>query len=328
MLPPPAAGDDGASPADDDPRQVQLDDGRWIEVAAYPVDLGTALPDRARASRIVVVRDVTRARDAQAAREAFLGMLSHELRTPVTTIYGYAKVLRRPNRREDQAEMLADIEVEADRLYRIVEDLLALSRVEGGISIQGEPVLVQHLVPPVVQSEAHRWDGVEYETRMPRDLPAVFGERTYIEQVLRNLLSNAGKYGLPGTTVTVEAEERTEDVVVRVLDRGIGIDPDEAERLFDLYYRSPGSARTAAGAGIGLYVGRGLISAMGGEIWARPRPGGGSEFGFSHPTLPRGHRGAGGRSGSLTAPGGAWSTHPGPCATLTRPSAPRALDRD
>jgi signal transduction histidine kinase len=267
---------------EEEPRLAQLDDGRWVEVAEYPADLGST-PEPARASRIVVVRDVTRVREAEAAREAFLGVLSHELRTPVTTIFGYSKVLRRPTPRDDQAEMLEDIEVEADRLYRIVEDLLALSRVEGGMTIQGEPVLVQHLVPPVVQSEASRWAGIEFDTRLPRDLPAVFGERTYVEQVLRNLLSNAGKYGRQGTVVSVEAEAADSEVVVRVLDRGIGIDPEEAERLFDLYYRSPASARSAAGAGIGLYVGRGLITAMGGRIWARPRPGGGSEFGFSLP---------------------------------------------
>ena len=265
-------------------RTVQLEDGRWIEISTYEADLGGAVVSGSRASRIVVLRDVTRARDAEAAREAFLGVLSHELRTPVTTIFGYAKVLQRPSLRDEQAEMLGDIEAEADRLYRIVEDLLALSRVEGGITIDGEPVLVQHLVTPVVASEAERWGQVSFETRLPPNLPAVFGERTYVEQVLRNLISNAGKYGTPGTTVTIEAAEGDDEVEVRVLDRGIGIAQDEADRLFELFYRSPQSARTASGAGIGLYVSRGLITAMGGRIWVKPREGGGSEFGF---TLPR-----------------------------------------
>jgi signal transduction histidine kinase len=109
------------------------------------------------------------------------------------------------------------------------------------------------------------------------------GERTYVEQVLRNLLSNAAKYSPSGTTVTVQAEPTPTEVVVRVLDRGIGIDTDEAERLFGLYYRSAATVRKAAGAGIGLYISRGLITAMGGRIWALPREGGGSEFGFSLP---------------------------------------------
>ncbi len=262
---------------------VQLEDGRWIEVSTYPAELGGSVGVGPRTSRIVVLRDVSQARDAEAAREAFLGVLSHELRTPVTTIFGYAKVLQRPSLRADQAEMLSDIEAEADRLYRIVEDLLALSRVEGGITIDGEPVLLQHLIAPVVASESARWGRVEFETRLPPNLPAVFGERTYVEQVLRNLISNAGKYGTPGTTATVEAEETADEVLVRVLDRGTGVSPEEADRLFELFYRSPQATRTASGAGIGLYVSRGLITAMGGRIWTRPRDGGGSEFGFSLP---------------------------------------------
>ena len=274
---------DEAATSTDEPRTVALPDGRWVEVSVYPADLGGGLVEGGRPSRIVVVRDVTRARDAEAAREAFLGVLSHELRTPVTTIFGYAKVLQRSTRREDRNEMLADIEVEADRLYRIVEDLLALSRVEGGITIEGEPLLVQHLAEPVVASEAQRWSQVQFETDLPSELPAVFGERTYVEQVLRNLVSNAGKYSPPGSTVTVSASGTPSEVLVRVLDRGPGVQTDEAERLFELYYRSPVTARTAAGAGIGLYVGRGLITAMGGRIWAKERPGGGSEFGFSLP---------------------------------------------
>ena len=150
---------------------VLLDDGRWIEITTYPADLGGGIADRARASRIVILRDVTRDRTAEAAREAFLGVLSHELRTPVTTIFGYAKILQRPAPREDQAELLGDIEAESDRLYRIVEDLLALSRVEGGITIDGEPVLVQHIVEPVVASESQRWSGITFETSLPLDLP-------------------------------------------------------------------------------------------------------------------------------------------------------------
>ncbi len=256
-------------------------DGRWLEVAAYLSDaMGT---DAEGHSTILILRDVTGARQAEQAREAFIGVLSHELRTPVTTIYGYAKVLRRPNRKTPPADMLADIEIEADRLYRIVEDLLALSRVEGGITVTGEPLLIQHLAEPLVTSEQQRWPAIHFEAQVPRDLPAVFGERTYVEQVLRNLLSNAAKYSPSGSTVTLDATATPTDVVVRVLDRGAGIAEGESDQLFQLYYRSPRTARQATGAGIGLYVSRELIQAMGGRIWADPREGGGSDFGFSLP---------------------------------------------
>ena len=256
-------------------------DGRWLEIAAYLTDaMGT---DAEGHSTILILRDVTSARQAEQAREAFIGVLSHELRTPVTTIYGYAKVLRRPNRKTPPAEMLADIEIEADRLYRIVEDLLALSRVEGGITVAGEPLLIQHLAEPLVISEAQRWPAIHFEAEVPRDLPAVFGERTYVEQVLRNLLSNAAKYSPPDSTVMLLATSTPTEVLVRVLDRGAGIAEGESDRLFQLYYRSPRTARQATGAGIGLYVSRELIQAMGGRIWADPREGGGSDFGFSLP---------------------------------------------
>jgi PAS domain S-box-containing protein len=271
------------APESGTPITVHLEDGRWLELSTYVADLAGTHLDHASPSHIVVLRDVTRAREAAAAQDAFLGVLSHELRTPITTIFGYAKVLRRPGHEDERETMLEHIEVESDRLYRIVEDLLALSRVERGITIEGEPLLVQYLVAPVITSEGPRWGSTTFETDLPPDLPVVMGERTYVEQVLRNLLSNAAKYGSAGATVTVRAEPTPTEVVVRVLDRGVGIDADEAERLFGLYYRSAATVRKAAGAGIGLYISRGLITAMGGRIWALPREGGGSEFGFSLP---------------------------------------------
>jgi len=109
------------------------------------------------------------------------------------------------------------------------------------------------------------------------NLPPVAAEETYIEQVLRNLLGNAAKYGGAGP-VTVTAEEGSESVTVRVRDAGPGFPPAEVDRLFDLFYRSPDAARRASGAGIGLFVSRQLVEAMGGTIAARNLPEGGAEF--------------------------------------------------
>ena len=101
-----------------------------------------------------------------------------------------------------------------------------------------------------------------------------------MEQVQRNQLSNGAKYSDDGSTIDVIIDEGAEGVRVRVLDSGPGIDETEAVRLFDLYYRSPATASTVSGAGIGLYVCKVLVEAMGGRIWACPRPEGGAEFGF------------------------------------------------
>jgi PAS domain S-box-containing protein len=265
--------------------EIELPDGRWIEVSTYSTVAAGVLDGADQGARIVVIRDVTRSREAAQAQEAFMGVLSHELRTPVTSIFGYAKVLQRPGLREKSTEMLEDIEAEADRLYRIVEDLLALSRVQAGFTVEGEPLLLQHLVDPLIRAEGQRWPQVTIEQEVPTDLPTVFGERTYVEQVLRNLLSNAAKYSPAGTTVTVTGRSAGAQVELRVLDRGVGISAEETDQLFRLFYRSPNTAKQASGAGIGLYVCRGLVQAMGGRIWAHARAGGGSEFGFSLPVV-------------------------------------------
>ena len=104
---------------------------------------------------------------------------------------------------------------------------------------------------------------------------------TYVEQVMRNLLSNAAKYSGPGSTVRAAASAAGSEVIVRIADDGPGFPLDEEDRLFELFFRSAGTARAAAGAGIGLFVCARLIRAMGGRIWAANRPEGGAEFGFA-----------------------------------------------
>lgn len=227
-------------------------------------------------------------REAARLRDAFTGVVSHELRTPITTIYGGTRVLARRWRDmepETRDGILGDVVEEADRLYRLVEDLLVITRVERrALDIGDEPIHLGHVVERVVASERPRWAGVEFVCHVSPDLPSVAGEDTYIEQVLRNLVGNAAKYGGPGSTVTLDMATAGPDVRLRVLDEGPGIEEHEAERLFDLFYRAPATAASVSGAGIGLFVCRQLVEAMGGTIRAERRPEGGAAFIV---TLPR-----------------------------------------
>ena len=116
-----------------------------------------------------------------------------------------------------------------------------------------------------------------------RPVQMVAADEEYLAQIMRNLLSNAAKYSGAGSTVEVSLEDDDGEVIVRVCDNGPGITEDDAEHLFGLYYRSPRQAASAPGAGIGLFVCRELVAAMGGRIWAKSREGGGAEFGFSLP---------------------------------------------
>jgi len=239
--------------------------------------------DEAARTREEVTRLVESERRAAELRDAFNGIISHELRTPITAIYGGAKLLARRDRQLDQAtreELIDDLEAEADRLYRLVEDLLVLSRSErGSVERASDPVVVERVVERVVASEQPRWPAVHFSVQSSAQSTAR-GDDTYVEQVARNLLSNAAKYSPAGSTVTIVVDETDEGVRVRVLDEGVGIDPAESARLFELYYRSPATAGITGGAGIGLFVCRALVEAMGGRIWAARRDGVGSEFGF------------------------------------------------
>ncbi|MBM4407021.1 MAG: PAS domain S-box protein [Chloroflexi bacterium] len=256
---------------------------RWIGIGTAQVASDLTDPVATASSTILVLRDVTAARQVQAAREAFIGVLSHELRTPITTIYGNTKLMRRVSDETFRDAMLGDVEAEADRLYRLVEDLLILSRAETGLMLEGEPVLLQHVIPAVVAAERSHWPTHRFVDRVEPGMPPASADRTYLEQVIRNLLTNAAKYGPENGLVEVRAELAGGEVLVRVLDEGDGVPSGEEERVFNLFYRSATAARRAGGAGIGLYVCRVLVEGMGGRTWTRRRPEGGGEFGFTVP---------------------------------------------
>jgi PAS domain S-box-containing protein len=265
---------------------TRRDPERWIEIQTYDVDPHREGAGTGANETIVVLRDVTDQRQREAVRETFIGVLSHELRTPLTTIYGGAKLLARDDDRLEEGTRRAifgDIVEETERLQRLVEDVVALNRFGGddGGDLGREPVLLQRIVPVVVASEESRWPGVRFDVAPGAGLPTVVADPTYVEQTVRNLLSNAAKYGGAGSAVEVVLETSEDEVAVRVLDDGPGIDAGEAERVFDLFYRSPRTSVATAGAGIGLFVCARLVQAMGGRIWARPRPAGGAEVGFA-----------------------------------------------
>jgi signal transduction histidine kinase len=228
-------------------------------------------------------------RDDVALQEAFVGVLSHELRTPITAIYGGTQLLLHDQMSPTaRAAVVGDIAAEAEQLHRLVEDLLAIVRVERGISDAGsEPVLLQRLARRAVEAEQRRWPGREVRVQASQDLPAVRGDEGYVTQILRNLISNAVKYSPPNEAVIVamRADHDDHDITVSVLDRGSGFPPETGSDAFRLSYRSPAIAAGMRGTGIGLYVARALVEAQGGRIWLRNRIDGGAEVGFSLPVF-------------------------------------------
>jgi PAS domain S-box-containing protein len=221
---------------------------------------------------------------ANSVKDEFLGLVSHELRTPITTILGNAEVLVRQGDSldaESREGALRDVKREAERLNRVIGDLLTVARAERG-ALEIEPIALGHAVRDIVR-EYRQQSTANITVRGDDVLIIASGESGVLSQVLRNYLSNSEKYGL-GSAIGVELSKRDGEARVRVLDRGMGIDPAEAERLFDTFYRSK-DAGPIGGMGIGLSVCRRLAEAAGGRVWAAARDGGGSEFGLALPLM-------------------------------------------
>ena len=284
--------------------------GRWFDVKAFslgpPGSLRIAIlfddvTDRVRAEQEREA-SLDRERRARSAAEAFLAVMSHELRTPITSIYGTASLLARPNGRSDVQELASDIVAETERLQRIIDDLLVLSGVERGLlELAPEPLLLHHAIALVAEDVRRRFPGVRLEVDVPI-LPPVSGDATGVRQVVYNLVSNAAKYAGRSGPIRVQARHLAGSIEISVLDEGPGLGPDP-EMLFDLFYRAPHTAAGVAGTGIGLYVVRELLGAMGSSITAENRPSGGAAFTFRLPVV---HEMADAdldpASGTLTAP--------------------------
>ncbi|HXG25777.1 MAG TPA: ATP-binding protein, partial [Candidatus Binatia bacterium] len=262
--------------------------GRRLDGTHFPAEIARSTYELdGRPFQVAVISDVTWRHEADQIRDRFLGVLSHELRTPVTSIYGGTQLLLGRGARldpETRNELLVGVAAEAERLQRMIENLVAMARIERGGEFGGvRPVLLERIIKQLVEREKALWPEVTIKFVSPGPVQMVAADEEYLAQIMRNLLSNAAKYSGAGSTVEVSLEDSDNEVIIRVRDDGPGISEEDADRLFGLYYRSASQAAIAPGAGIGLFVCRELVAAMGGRIWARPLEGKGSEFGFTIP---------------------------------------------
>jgi two-component system, OmpR family, sensor kinase len=220
-------------------------------------------------------------RESEARMRRFLADASHELRTPVTGILGHLEVLRRGavENRADRDESLAAMHVAAERMARLVTDLLTLARFEQAEArLRPETVDVQELLRAAARGAVMNGHGLVVEPMSPG--LAVLADRDATERILVNLLDNAAKYSPAGTTVELAGRPAGEDwVELLVADHGPGIEAEEREWVFERLYRGDRSrAKGASGAGLGLAICRALARGQGGEVTARQTPGGGATF--------------------------------------------------
>jgi signal transduction histidine kinase len=283
--------------------RVYLDEGWWaVAVFFAPVlvarqlyfrtrslsqrlsEQNTVLAQQAKRLQDLLDREhltVEELRQLNRMKEEFVAVASHELRSPLTSIIGFAKTLGQPEFGDDpvmRREFLQAMERQGDRLLSLVENLLTASRVEReGLSISLDPVDISDLCREVVEGLGPA--GARVTIRLGSDLPVVETDRTLLGQVLTNLLDNALKYSSEPTPCEIGAQMIGDTLAVSVADRGIGISPEELDRIFERFYQVDSSAsRAFRGVGLGLSLVADLVKALDGRVDVKSEPGRGSVF--------------------------------------------------
>lgn len=247
------------------------------------------LPDNAgRVNRsVTVLQDITRLREAEQLKDDFISLISHELRTPATSIFGGAHVLRNQASQLDEAEraaLLDDIVRESERLNQMMANLIGLASIQAGrLEPNTEPVLLRPLAARVAADVNRVAPDHRVVVEIDPSNPPVEADPNLLEQVLRNLVENAVKYSPDGGQITITAKPAGDGVSLEVRDEGVGIGPEHVGEVFDRF-RRPGAPAGVRGMGLGLYLSRHLVEAQGGRISAAsPGMGKGATFAVTLP---------------------------------------------
>ena len=219
--------------------------------------------------------------ETERLRSSLLSAVSHELRTPLAAIIGSASTLLQapPGAAAPSRDLLVNIRDEADRLTRLVHNLIETTRLESGAALKKEPYPIEDVIGPALERAEKLLAGRRVETDIPENLPLVPLDPVLMELVFVNLIENAVRHA-PDAPLAISARERIDALEVSVADRGPGIKPEDLDRVFEKFYR----ASAAPGAGLGLAICKAVVSAHGGTIRAENRPGGGAVIRL---TLPR-----------------------------------------
>lgn len=233
-----------------------------------------------------VARDIADRRKIDEMKDEFIGLVSHELRSPLTIIIGalHTAISEGPRlSRKETGQLLQDAAMEAEQLAHLVGNLLELSRAQANrLVLHVEPINLAKTVHNVVSSVQRQSPRHRFLLDLPATLPPVSADQIRLERVLRNLLENSARYSPQGTQIKVSARQEAGDLVLSVSDRGPGISKEDQSRLFKAFQQL-GDPRLhhAKGAGLGLLVCRRLVEAHGGRIWVESEPGHGATFSFT-----------------------------------------------
>jgi two-component system phosphate regulon sensor histidine kinase PhoR len=258
-------------------------------VKALDVSATVGAPNEKPSGAVVVLHDVTELRRLERVRQDFVANVSHEFKTPLTAIQGFAETLLAGalDDPENNRRFLEIIRNHAIRLARLTNDLLKLARIEAGkMELEFSSVGLLELIEACTETtllKANRKE-ITLEITVPPQLPAVRGDAALLRDVLQNLLDNAIQYTPPRGHISVAASAGPREAVITVTDTGIGIPLSDSERIFERFYRVDAArSREAGGTGLGLSIAKHIVEAHGGKLWVESTVGQGSKFSFSLP---------------------------------------------
>ncbi len=240
---------------------------------------------------VIVLHDITDLRKLERIRRDFVANVSHEFRTPLTAIQGFAETLigGAIDDSQNRGRFLAIILEHSRRLARLTEDLLRLSQMDAEqLELEIRAVSVPALIESCYETAQRRASekGLTLSLNLPSHLPDIAADNRRLQEVLQNLLDNAIQYTLPGGRIALSAEMRGDEVIFTVADTGIGIPQADQPRIFERFYRvDVARSREAGGTGLGLSISKHLVEAQGGRIWVESEVGVGSKFHFAVPVF-------------------------------------------
>lgn len=273
---------------------LELPGGRRLPVA---LTITPQLAENGIATGVVVLfRDMSRYKELDALRESIISLVSHELKTPLFHIKGFASSLLQTDVEwdpETRLDFIRTIDKEADRLSSLISSILELSHAESGrLPLSLEPSTASEMVNAGVAGACRALENREVVVEVPATLPPVLADIPRMERVLVNLLENAAKYSLPRTRIRVSARAGKTEVVFAVADQGVGIPPDARERVFEKFVRlRDPRIPQPPGTGLGLTLCKAIVEAHGGRIWVEGAEDHGSIFFFTLPIASRPHPG-------------------------------------
>ncbi len=260
-------------------------DGKIVLVWAWAVSHGDS--DTDSIGTAVYLRDIAQRRKLDMLRDDFVGLIAHEIRSPLTVIRGAVNTVLGEWQRlplEEMHQLLEDAALEAESLSNVTANLLELSRVQSNrLLLNVEPVNIQAVARDAVSQVGRQTDRHRFRLDVPDGLPSVHADQLRLERVMYNLVENAVKYSPRGGEIRVTARADAGNLTVSVTDHGLGISPPDRERLFEPFQRLDGSSADISGLGLGLLVCRRLIEVHGGRIWVESEPEQGSTFFFTLP---------------------------------------------